>query len=66
MCYIVCLKANGVQAYVSTLVLFGVGWKMGWFDPVFVCDQFGKILSALNLFAFGLCIFLYFKVDSIH
>eukprot|EP00210_Caulerpa_lentillifera_P000628 g607.t1 len=54
-------KANGVQAYLFTLSLFFFGWKMDWFDPVFICDKFGKILSALNLFAFGLCIFLYFK-----
>lgn len=55
-------KANGVQAYFTTLVLFGLGWWFDVFSPAQICDLFGKLLASLNLFAFGLCIMLYFKV----
>ncbi len=55
-------QANGVQAYVTTLVLFVLGWRLQLFSPARVYDLFGEILSALNIFSLIFCAFLYLKV----
>jgi 7-dehydrocholesterol reductase len=54
-------KANGVQCYVVTIVtLFALAY-FGIFNPSDVYDNFGKLLSSMNIFAIGLCTFLTFK-----
>ena len=56
------VQANGVQAYLTTLGLFFLGWQLQLFSPSRVYDLFGEILSALNIFSLLFCAFLYFKV----
>eukprot|EP00897_Mesotaenium_endlicherianum_P010764 jgi/Mesen1/9716/ME000693S09273 len=52
---------NGVQAYVISVATYLALWKWGIFDPAVVYDHLGEILAALNLVAFAICLFLYFK-----
>lgn len=56
------MQANGVQAYLTTLALFFLGWQLQLFSPSRVYDLFGEILSAMNIFSLLFCAFLYFKV----
>ena len=51
-----------MQAYLTTLALFVLGWQLRLFSPSRVYDLFGEILSALNIFSLVFCAFLYFKV----
>lgn len=60
------MQANGVQAYLTTLVLFFLGWQLQLFSPARVYDLFGEILSALNIFSLFFCAFLYFKARTLH
>ena len=55
------LQANGVQAYLTTLVLFFTMWKLNIYNPARVYDLFGEILAALNIFSLAFCLFLYIK-----
>ena len=54
-----------MQAYVTTLALFVLGWHFKLFSPARVYDLFGEILSAMNIFSLFFCAFLYFKVPSL-
>ena len=56
------MQANGVQAYLTTLALFFLGWQLQLFSPSRVYDLFGEVLSAMNIFSLLFCAFLYFKV----
>eukprot|EP00850_Spirogloea_muscicola_P006289 SM000029S10584 [mRNA] locus=s29:864885:868277:- [translate_table: standard] len=55
-------KCNGFQAYVITLVTYLAIWRLGIFNPSVVYDHLGEIISALNITAFALCVFLYGNV----
>ena len=55
-------KANGISAFISTLLLFWVGssyFKL--FSPTIIYDNLGGLLGALNFFSLLFCFFLYFK-----
>jgi 7-dehydrocholesterol reductase len=55
-------KLNGVASFLATFVLlFGVLWPMGRFDPAGVWLEYGSLLSTLVTFAFAFCAFLYLK-----
>lgn len=55
-------KANGVPAFLSTLLLFYLGSsQLHLFSPTIIYDNFGGLLGALNFFSLLFCIFLYFK-----
>ena len=54
-------KANGFQCYLLTLALFFAGWNQGWFNPARVVDDFGSILTCLNISSLLFCAFLTFK-----
>ena len=55
-------RLNGVPAWVVTHLLFiGGSYGLRLFDPGIVWDHFGEILSTLVIFAFLLCVGLYFK-----
>ncbi len=55
-------KANGVTAFLGTLLLFYVGsttFKL--FSPTIIYDNFDGLLGALNIFSLLFCFLLYFK-----
>lgn len=55
-------KDNGISAFILTLALFFVlSGPIKLFSPTIIYDQFGPLLSSLNLFALIFCLFLYFK-----
>lgn len=55
-------KANGVLAFCTTLVVFGLStFYFHFFSASIIYDHFGEILGALNLFSLLLCVFLYLK-----
>lgn len=55
-------KDNGVAAYLISLGLFfGLSYGAGLFSASIVYDHLGGILGALNIFALGFCLLLYFK-----
>ncbi|CAD7699090.1 unnamed protein product [Ostreobium quekettii] len=54
-------KANGVAAYVTTLMMLALLWRLDLFNPAQVYDKFGEILMVTNIFALGLCVFLNVK-----
>ncbi|KAL2321445.1 hypothetical protein Fmac_025824 [Flemingia macrophylla] len=54
-------KANGVAAYLVTLVAYVALWWFGIFNPTIVYDHLGEIYSALIFGSFVFCIFLYIK-----
>lgn len=55
-------KANGVSAFLCTLVLFFVSsFYLHLFSPTIIYDNFGGLLGALNFFSLLFCCFLYFK-----
>ncbi|KAJ7952070.1 7-dehydrocholesterol reductase [Quillaja saponaria] len=54
-------KANGVPAYVLTLITYLGLWWFGVFNPIIVYDHLGEIFSALIFGSFIFCIFLYIK-----
>ncbi|XP_061370942.1 7-dehydrocholesterol reductase-like [Gastrolobium bilobum] len=55
-------KANGVAAYLVTLITYLALWWFGIFNPTIVYDHLGEIYSALIFGSFVFCIFLYIKV----
>jgi len=55
-------KANGVSAFVSTLILFYISsYQLKLFSPTIIYDNFGALLGALNFFSLLFCLFLYVK-----
>uniref|UniRef100_A0A7S0N8U1 7-dehydrocholesterol reductase n=1 Tax=Pyramimonas obovata TaxID=1411642 RepID=A0A7S0N8U1_9CHLO len=54
-------KANGVQCYVLTGIIFVAIWQLGYWNPAEVYDHFGEILAALNICSFAFCFFLVAK-----
>mmetsp|Transcript_29310 Transcript_29310/g.73636 ORF Transcript_29310/g.73636 Transcript_29310/m.73636 type:complete len:477 (+) Transcript_29310:213-1643(+) len=54
-------KANGMPAYVTTLLLFFGVWKSGMYNPARVYDLLGEIFAALNIFSLAFCAFLNLK-----
>ncbi len=55
-------RENGMAAFVITIVTFClITFQFHLVSPTIIYDHFGELLSALNLFGFGLCAFLYFK-----
>ena len=55
-------KANGVLAFVTTLVTFCVGsFVLKLFPATIIYDNFGYILGALNISSLVFCLFLYLK-----
>jgi 7-dehydrocholesterol reductase len=55
-------KANGVPAFVVTLGLYlGCSFGLGLFPAAIICDHFGELLGALNIFSLVFCVFLYLK-----
>ncbi|CAA6671151.1 unnamed protein product [Spirodela intermedia] len=55
------LMANGMQAYVVTLVTYLSLWWFGIFNPAIVYDHLGEIYSALIVGSFVFCILLHIK-----
>uniref|UniRef100_A0A2P2KDY3 7-dehydrocholesterol reductase n=1 Tax=Rhizophora mucronata TaxID=61149 RepID=A0A2P2KDY3_RHIMU len=55
-------KANGVAAYVVTLITYLALWWFGIFNPSIVYDRLGEIFSAQIFISLIFCIFLYIKV----
>jgi len=56
--------ANGVQYYMAMTILFILGTKqhgIGLYDGAILYDNYGCILSSLNLFALAFCSLLYIK-----
>lgn len=55
-------KANGIQCFISLLVLFYLGaFQFHLFSPTIIYDHFGALLGALNVFSLLFCAFLYVK-----
>lgn len=55
-------KANGVLAFFTSLVVFGLStFYFHFFSASIIYDHFGEILGALNLFSLLLCVLLYLK-----
>jgi 7-dehydrocholesterol reductase len=54
-------KANGVAAYLLTLLTYLALWWFGIFNPTIVYDHLGEIYSTLIFGSFVFCIFLYIK-----
>ncbi len=55
-------RANGVLAFVVTLLLFCVAsFQFNWFAPTIIYDHFGEILGALIFFSLIFCFCLYLK-----
>ncbi|WJX48599.1 7-dehydrocholesterol reductase [Trifolium repens] len=54
-------KANGVAAYLVTLLTYVALWWFGIFNPTIVYDHLGEIYSTLIFGSFIFCIFLYIK-----
>lgn len=53
--------ANGTACYLITLVTILVLGATGLFDPALIYDNYGKILSSLNVFAWAFCTMLWIK-----
>lgn len=55
-------QINGLQAWVITHLLFGLGgYAMGWFSPAIIADHWGEFLIATNLMGYAAAIFVYVK-----
>lgn len=55
-------KANGVSAFLVTILVFCVGsFVLKLFPATIIYDHLGELLSALNLFSLTACLFLYLK-----
>lgn len=54
-------KANGVQCFFITGVLFFMGARFELFDPARLYDIFAELLAVCNVFALMLCVFLTVK-----
>ena len=53
--------ANGVQTYLTSLVLLGLGTFFGVFEAGKIYDLMGNCLSTMNIFALLFCLFLTIK-----
>lgn len=53
--------ANGMVSYLTTLSVLLLSAYTGVFDPATIYDNFGKILSSMNVFAWAFCIMLTVK-----
>ena len=53
-------KLNGWVSFCITLAAFFLAIRLEWIKPTIVYDHFGPLLTTVNLFAFGLSLFLYF------
>jgi protein-S-isoprenylcysteine O-methyltransferase Ste14 len=51
---------NGWVSFCITLGVFFLAIRMNWIKPTIIYDQFGPLLTTINLFAFGFSLFLYF------
>eukprot|EP00250_Pteridium_aquilinum_P016192 c22993_g1_i1 orf=421-1800(-) len=54
-------KENGVAAYLCTMVVYVLIWRLGWFNPAIVYDHLGEIFSALIFGSIVFCVLLYIK-----
>jgi len=55
-------KANGIAAFVITVVAFCVcSFQFGLFSPAIIYDHFGELIGALNVLSFIFCGMLYVK-----
>jgi 7-dehydrocholesterol reductase len=55
-------KANGVAAFIITLITFIVAsFYLHLFSASIIYDNFGYILGALNILSLSVCLLLYFK-----
>lgn len=54
-------QANGMQCFVITMIGFVVGVHFDIFPGGFMFDKINEIISALNVFSFAFCAFLYIK-----
>src|SRR5262249_40915817 len=52
-------KLNGWVSFCITLLLFFLAIRLGWIKPTIVYDNFGPLLTTVNLFAFALSLILY-------
>ncbi|EFJ06471.1 hypothetical protein SELMODRAFT_135440 [Selaginella moellendorffii] len=59
-------KANGMAAYVTTLVVYTAMWRFGWFNPALVYDHLGEIFSTLIFGSIVFCVLLYIKARQGH
>jgi protein-S-isoprenylcysteine O-methyltransferase Ste14 len=53
-------KMNGLFSFVVSLGLFVTATQVGWLSPTLLYDQFGSLITTVNLFAFAFSLFLYF------
>ncbi|MCH9770653.1 MAG: 7-dehydrocholesterol reductase, partial [Gammaproteobacteria bacterium] len=55
-------KDNGFSCFIITVILFYLGaYPLKLFSASIVYNNFGAILSALNIFSLGFCLWLYLK-----
>lgn len=54
-------KENGIAAYMCTMIVYVLIWRLGWFNPAVVYDHLGEIFSALIFGSIIFCILLYIK-----
>lgn len=54
-------KANGVQAYICSILLFLAGQQAGLYNGGVIYNHFGHLLPSMNLLALAFCGFLYIK-----
>lgn len=55
-------KANGLQCFFITMLTFYLcAFELQLFSPTIIYDNFGALLSSLNIFSFSFCILLYLK-----
>ena len=55
-------KNNGFACFIITVFLFlFCSYRLHWFLPTIIYDNFGSIIAALNVFSLIFCLFIYFK-----
>ena len=54
-------KMNGWFSFWFTLGVVVAGVLLGWISPTLWFDQFGPLLTTVNIFAFAFSLFLYFQ-----
>lgn len=57
--FIIVFNVENRSVHLLTAVCFLC--SMGWFDPARLYDIFAEVLSVLNIFALGLCVFFTIK-----
>lgn len=53
-------KMNGLCSFCFSLGLFILATRLGWLSPTLLYEQFGPLITTVNLFAFAFSLFLYF------